>query len=125
MEFLTFVILDKLLDALLHHLPIPFPTLLFPLLRFLPLLLIFVAPLQHPFLHLIVFPCPLRSCSPPLIYDELYRQSFVPDLIKDILTEEAPNPPVTRSDIFGDDDTSDEDEVEHTGARGSYLKKER
>jgi hypothetical protein len=26
--------------------------------------------------------------------------------------EQAPNPPVTRTDIFGDD-TSDEDEVEH------------
>jgi hypothetical protein len=79
------VILDKLLDALLHHLPLPFPTLLFPLLRFPPLLFIFVAPLQHPFLHLIVFPCPLLSCSPLLIYDELYRPSFVPVLMKDIL----------------------------------------
>ena len=29
-------------------------------------------------------------------------------------TKEAPNLPVTRSDIFGADDTSDEDEAEHS-----------
>jgi hypothetical protein len=52
-----------------------------------PLLLILIAPLQHPFLHLIVFPCLLRSCSPPLIYDELYRPLFVPVLIKDIYVQ--------------------------------------
>ncbi len=38
-------------------------------------------------------------------------------------TEESPNPSVTRSDIFGDDDTSDEDEVENSGERESDRKK--
>jgi hypothetical protein len=82
-DSLTFVIFDKLLVALLLHplLP-PSPCLLVPLS--LPLLLIFFAPLPDRFLHLIVFPCPLLSCSPLLIYDELYRPSFVPVLMKDI-----------------------------------------
>jgi hypothetical protein len=84
-DSLTFVIFDKLLVALLLHPPLPSPLpprLLVPLS--LPLLLIFFAPFPNRFLHLIVFPCPLLSCSPLLIYDELYRPSFVPVLMKDI-----------------------------------------
>ena len=39
------------------------------------------------------------------------------------LTEQAPNPPITRSDIFGADDTSDEDVVKHSGEPGTDRKK--
>ena len=38
-------------------------------------------------------------------------------------TEQAPNPPITRSDIFGADDTSDEDVVKHSGEPGTDRKK--
>jgi hypothetical protein len=39
-------------------------------------------------------------------------------------TEQAPNPPITRSDIFGADDTSDEDVVKHSGEPGTDRKEE-
>jgi hypothetical protein len=38
-------------------------------------------------------------------------------------TEQAPNPPITRSDIFGADDTSDEDVVKHSGEPGTDRKR--
>jgi hypothetical protein len=38
-------------------------------------------------------------------------------------TEQAPNPPITRSDIFGADDTSYEDVVKHSGEPGTDRKR--
>ena len=38
-------------------------------------------------------------------------------------TQQAPNPPITRSDIFGADDTSDEDVVKHSGEPGTDRKR--